>query len=501
MLKRVRGEGVAVRLLAAMALACSLVPVAAMPRAFAEEAIQESGLVSEIQTQGEKLLGVSKNALSIQAFDRVVMVGHGRTDQGWGFVPVVQETSVGSRAVGSTPFLIDAAGGELDASIASVVSSNPSIVKIFDATSGDSKTMAYEAVGVGSTTLVLTDAIGREYTSTITVLSKQDYLASYVRFKSDALTMSVGDSIENGTPVGATPVNDLLVCGTDYFGSDFTAIVIESSDESIVECLNAPVTLAITAKASGDAELRLYCIDDTRTPEKRTLCDTIKVRVGSRTIASTDSGSNLVANVEANDSLTIDVLNSHASNGLNLVVRPQSSLTLKAQQAIDSLASNGGQVVEALDVHFSNNDGARIDVSNPLSVTVRINLGDEMAKFIASSLKVHYVGDDGDVESKNTWVENGQLCFSTEHFSTYVITGVPVTPESNEQNTQTGGEKEAVENESAASDLKPLDKTSISTAAKLASTGDTNALAFAGAAMLFSFGVACLAGLLRRRTC
>lgn len=462
---------------------------------------------------GEQQLAVSAETPFVQAFDRVVMVGHGRVDRGWGFRPVALEASIDSGAVQSTPFLIDATGDELKASIASVVSSDTSVVKIMEVGPEGFREQAYEAVGVGTATLVLTDKNGNEYKSTITVLSKQDYLDTYVKFKNRSMTMSVGDRIANGNPVGTAPVNDLLVCGTNYFGSDFTSIVMESSDSSIVECWNKPVTLALTAKAAGDVELYVYCIDDTKTGA-RTLCDTLKVHVAAKEIASTDDGSGFDAVIEAADDATIGSLAPYMANGLGLSVQPQATLTPQAQQAVNSLAKNGAQVAETLDIHFNDGGGAKIEIGDPLSVTVKLQLTDAMKKLAPTSLKVHYIADDGTVEDKNTWIEGDRLCFTTEHFSTYAVTGTPATPEADGQDPKPNDEQGAAgsggnDGDAASSDSVSLDasgdassdngNSSSSAASKLAATGDTGMLAIASLVTIVSLCVLGMAISHRRR--
>ncbi len=189
----------------------------------------------------------------------------------------------------------------------------------------------------------------------------------------------------------------------------------------------------------------------------------------------------------ANDVETAEVLEKikeQAGGTLNLVVAAVAQLTEPAKQAVDQLLADGAKVADTFDIHLSKDNGEEIvvgkDQSGKLVMTVKIRLTDSMNELLSQgmNLQVHYVGPDGTIEDKQTWVEDGHLLFITEHFSDYVVTGQPPKQDASGQ------------------DVKPLAKTGGSA---LAATGDASAPVAAGsfAALLAACGV--LAVAIRKR--
>ena len=95
--------------------------------------------------------------------------------------------------------------------------------------------------------------------------------------------------------------------------------------------------------------------------------------------------------------------------------------------------------------------------------------------------------ENGTVEDKQTWVEDGFLFFETSHFSDYVVTGVPPKDE--------GGQPVAP----PAGGLQPLAPSDGgSNAAKLAPTGDPLGTAAPVAAVLACLAAAAIACVRRK---
>lgn len=188
--------------------------------------------------------------------------------------------------------------------------------------------------------------------------------------------------------------------------------------------------------------------------------------VKAKEMAQTPQGSGFSASVTASDAETVKALEQLAGDGgLNLVVDSIAQLTAPAKAAVEKLTADGAVVADSFDIHFAADDGQEIvlakDDEGRVALTVRVKLTDSMRALLDQGMKlqVHYVGDDGTVEDKQTWVEDGYLCFTTEHFSDYVVTGIPQKEE--------GGQPVAPPSDDGQQPLAPTDG-----GEKLAPTGD-----------------------------
>lgn len=207
--------------------------------------------------------------------------------------------------------------------------------------------------------------------------------------------------------------------------------------------------------------------------------------VKAKEMASTVPGSDFTASVEVGDSETAKALGAFADKGLSLSVQRLETLPVATQEALNALRTAGLTVAETLDIHFSTADQERITVNadgdSALSITVRIKLTEAMRELDLTSLLVSFVGDDGTVEEKVTWIDGEYLCFKTSHFSTYVVTGRPRTVQ-----------------DSAIETGAPTDSDRTVKAIALAPTGDDTAR-FAGAIALAALAAAGVAGAVRKR--
>ncbi|MBX9033406.1 Ig-like domain-containing protein [Gordonibacter massiliensis (ex Traore et al. 2017)] len=200
-------------------------------------------------------------------------------------------------------------------------------------------------------------------------------------------------------------------------------------------------------------------------------------------MAKTPAGSGFSASVAATDSATVEVLKKHAEEGLNLAVQAIAELTAPAKAAVEKLAADGAVVAETFDIHFAKDNGEEIVLSagedGAVTLTVKMALTDSMRALLGQGmdLQVHYVGEDGTVEDKQTWVEGDYLCFVTEHFSDYVVTGVPSKDEGEQGSGGQGSD-----------DQKPAALPAGGNGSALASTGDP-----VGATALVLGMLACLA--------
>ncbi len=280
----------------------------------------------------------------------------------------------------------------------------------------------------------------------------------------------------SNTTKTATVGDDPIQLTAKVVPSDADGTIAWSSSDAKVATVNANGT--VTVKAAGSATI---------TASAGGRSATCSVTVKAKQIATTPTGSGFSAGVMANDVETAEVLEKikeQAGGTLNLVVAAVAQLTEPAKQAVDQLLADGAKVADTFDIHLSKDNGEEIvvgkDQSGKLVMTVKIRLTDSMNELLSQgmNLQVHYVGPDGTIEDKQTWVEDGHLLFITEHFSDYVVTGQPPKQDASGQ------------------DVKPLAKTGGSA---LAATGDASAPVAAGsfAALLAACGV--LAVAIRKR--
>ena len=221
------------------------------------------------------------------------------------------------------------------------------------------------------------------------------------------------------------------------------------------------------------------------------------VEVSAKQIAKTEDGSAYQASVEVTDSAVAKRLEQIAQdNGgtLSLAVQGAGELTEAARQAIASLQGSQRNVADILDVSF--HDGAGEEVSVNLGddglMTVRVRMTDAMRALDPMTLKVSHVADEGAIEEKRTWVDGDDLCFATEHFSTYVVTGSErQVPDGGSNGSGTvvpgGGGNGGGAGQGGSADPS------------LAPTGDTLALPLTLAGCAVAAALACLACLRGRR--
>lgn len=116
----------------------------------------------------------------------------------------------------------------------------------------------------------------------------------------------------------------------------------------------------------------------------------------------------------------------------------------------------------------TNDQPIQVTSEDGLTLTVRLELSDEYAAYADDAFVVYYVGDDGTLEAKSTWVEEVEgvrfVCFQTTHLSDYVLT---VSGEAAEQ----------------VQPLNTADKASDKADGGLAQTGDVAGIAAVGAVL------------------
>lgn len=329
---------------------------------------------------------------------------------------------------------------------------------------GMSRDCAISALGSGKGTLVFEAQQGRS--------TARGVVAVMVTNPAQAVTLS-----ETSKQVAVGDGSFTLKATVDPVNADEADDIAWSTSNAAVVTVEAGV---VTPVSAGSAVVTAKAGD---------VSATCAVTVTTKQIAATEDGSAYRASVEVADSAAAKRLEQIArDNGgsLALVVQSAQDLTEAAQKAIASLQDAQGNVAGVLDVFFrgGTGDGVSVDLSDDgLSMTVRVRMTDAMRALDAATLKVSHVADDGAVESKRTWVEGDDLCFVTEHFSMYVVTGSkPSVP---------GGGSEAGESQTGAGGASK--QASAAATPLLAPTGDTAALPLALTGCAVAAALVCVA--------
>ena len=270
-----------------------------------------------------------------------------------------------------------------------------------------------------------------------------------------------------------------LTATVDPFDADEAGSIVWSTSDSTVATVEGG---KVTPKKAGKAVITA------RAGDASTTCE---VTVTAKEIAATKGDSAFQASVEATDSAVANQLNQIAQNNggsLSLAMQDAKELTGEAQKAIATLQGATARVAEVLDVSFLGANGAEVPVKlDNGQMTVRLRMTDAMRALDPKTLEVSHVADNGAIEKKPTWVDGDDLCFATEHFSTYVVTGSERQTSGGEIGGGSAGGSGTVLPGGGGSGqdevVKPL----------LAPTGDTLALPMALAGCAIAAALVCLA--------
>lgn len=377
-----------------------------------------------------------------------------------------QELSIAPVLKGSLP------GAVSDPTFVSWESSNSEVASV----AGDIKSATIAALKTGDSTISLRIATSGEID--LGDGSKQGYVST----ASQICTVTVTNPVQSVTlsetskTVTVGEVDSFrLSAVVDPADGDGANEVSWSSSNEAVATVAADGTVSI--KKAGAASI-------TATSGGKSASCALTVNPAIVQAESGDAG--FTVSVEVSDpQLAKELQKAQGGDGLNLAVQAVDQLVGPAKDAVSTLTAAGSTIAETFDVHFEKGNGEEIVLNGKdgkTLITVKVKMTAAMKALAPESLKVHFIGDDGTVEDKDTWVDGEYLCFTTEHFSTYAVTGKP--PASG------GGEA----SDSGKTDSKPSD----SCADTLAATGDGTAFAAAGAMGLAALCALCLAVARRR---
>lgn len=309
--------------------------------------------------------------------------------------------------------------------IDSVTSSNPGVVEV-EGQTVDGAPTGYKLVAVapGTANVTIRDAFGVDHVIAVTVTSAADADLTGIGFRQDNITLKLGELSPSTFDLVTEKAYDALSSGPFW--------VLGCNGNTVVNSINKDNELYYKAVGAGVAtvEMQISNPDDPRHP---IIADTMTITVVGEQVAASSADSIVSASVEANNTATLDAVKAAAEaagDDLVLSVQDVTDLTEAARASIVGLASDGKSIAGQFDIHFATATGGKEvvvnkDANGNLAMTVRIALTDAMKALDPNSLKVWYVADDGKTEEKTTWVEGGNLCFVTEHFSNYVVTGEP----------------------------------------------------------------------------
>ena len=119
----------------------------------------------------------------------------------------------------------------------------------------------------------------------------------------------------------------------------------------------------------------------------------------------------------------LNALTDRATGGLRFMI---DAAELTDSEKAFIAGADAGRALGSYEVYIQDHAGKILDVGSDdgLSITVRLSLTDEMRAALAAGedLTVWYLADGGtSMSSCETWVEDGALCFRTDHLSTFVL--------------------------------------------------------------------------------
>lgn len=253
--------------------------------------------------------------------------------------------------------------------------------------------------------------------ATITVQAEADLLATCtVEVTNPVKTVTLSETTKTMT-VGVDEAFMLSAAIDPIDGDGADKIAWASSNKDVA---TVSVDGTVTIKQVGSA------IITASSGGKSASCALV---VNPLVVQSEVGNSGFAVSVEVSDpALARELKKAQDDGSLSLVVDRIDALTGPAKNAIDALAAAGNTITETFDIYFVKGDGEEIALNGKdgtTTITVKVKMTDAMKALDPASLKVHFVGDDGTIEDKMTWTDGEYLYFTTEHFSTYVVTGKP----------------------------------------------------------------------------
>ena len=300
-----------------------------------------------------------------------------------------------------------------------------------------------------------------------------------VYFPSDNYVFDITTGGDQGYSVGY----DLMSKDNDgYVAATWENVDYTSSDESVLRFTDDAGSFEIVG--TGEATITVTC-NDPLNGNVITGTSTIKVVEGSSpempSIIDVPGMSDSSSVIVSGEGEKFDQLkNLMESEVLQLEVQKSSDISEPQQHAIAVLGETR-DVLDTFDINLvdaSTSDIVSVSSGDGLWLTVRIPLTEAMAAENPENLVVYYLSPDGSMHEMETFVENGYLCFVTDHLSTYAVTTKksvdekPQEEEETERPNEEEGPKDEVTEDTGVDSTKEEKREAKSGGDALAKTGD-----------------------------
>lgn len=337
-----------------------------------------------------------------------------------------------------------------------VHSSDESVIKVIY----NSGHIRIAAIKPGNATVTCTTITGQTVSNTVQVIDWDTADLSRLKFKTDHLSLQVGDII---TKESLRPI--ISEKGLDDVRG-YYRIAIEDQYSPYLHSrygLGYPAELndsGIVAFRPGHAVIQLHYFhlgpSSVGMRPEDTMTDTLGVDIlppeevlRHVSSASDFQGDLMESNHETN--LLIE------ENNVSVLVKrsAESDLTDKQREAYQLLTPNHGTKKILVDISLVTQDGLAFpghNIDNQHNFNIRLKLSEALASLDPSTISVLHLNSDGTTASIPHWVSDGYLYFSTPHFSPYAIVGEEAAAEnpSNDgnQNNSTGNNSGNANNDS-----------------------------------------------------
>lgn len=261
----------------------------------------------------------------------------------------------------------------------------------------------------------------------------------------DGQNMMIGEDGGHGHSVGFTIFD---ANRNDYVAATWEDVTFASSNENVLRFTDDLGSFELVGV--GTATITITCVDPLNG-------NTVK---GSATINVLDPASpeDQIVNVSgttANESASMTIWGAaqhitaflEKTQGMNLKLDVQAKgaeqLGAPQQNAV-TILNQTRNVLGTYDINLMNVfDMSTVPVvsDDGLILTVRIPLTEAMAAENPDNLVVYYLSPDGTMQVVDTFVENGCICFTTSHLSTYAVTSVKSQGQKPQEEQQTDQSK------------------------------------------------------------
>lgn len=308
---------------------------------------------------------------------------------------------------------------ERQAFVTNAISSDESVVRILqrDVSSASILETAcpytFAALKKGSSTITLTDLLGKSCSFEIVVASDGSDVVTSIDLSKSELTLKTNDL--DGAHLQVAIVKDETEpIEVKWSSSDVAVAKIAQSDDGGAWIMPVGVGQCVVTVTAGS---------------KAAAC---MVTVEAAKVAEATSGSDLQAEVALPKAPSPEIAAELKSLSLSVTKTP-SSVSAGVDGAVDAMSNEDKTVLGVFDIHFVEEDGTEHawGADKALEMDVRILMDAEMKALAKTgSLSIWHVDGKGDRVKMDSWIEGDYLVFRTMHFSYYLLVHDPTAPPS-----------------------------------------------------------------------